>query len=206
MAGKKYSYLNLCLVCGEALSTHSTTPCDLSKMEKKLCAFPVEKGGCGELKSIYLFHKSSKQNQRHSWCCSCVKHYAATRQTNTKYLQQRNIKNNKMVCIYILSNPAWPGWLKIGTAEQRKAGWDPVKGRLNNYNGCSPFRDFTLIYSLVHDKAKIIEYKVHQYLMSLCESGVIKCGAVQTHKSTEWFFCELDLAKEVIKKIVAETA
>ncbi|MGL4519205.1 MAG: GIY-YIG nuclease family protein [Phocaeicola sp.] len=48
--------------------------------------------------------------------------------------------------MYAISNPAWPGFIKIGKSVD-------VFDRLNNYQTSSPLRDYTLIgYAFVLDR------------------------------------------------------
>ena len=42
--------------------------------------------------------------------------------------------------VYILGNPAWPDWVKVGMALD-------AEDRLNNYQTGGPFRDYVLYYS-----------------------------------------------------------
>ena len=85
---------------------------------------------------------------------------------------------NKNYFIYILSNPAFPGWLKIGRTCN-------IKRRLDGYNVCSPYRDFKIDF---YCYAKNI-IKQERYFKKNFESN------------GEWIRCELDTAVKVIKLI-----
>lgn len=52
--------------------------------------------------------------------------------------------------IYIISNPAWPDYVKIGIT-------DNLKKRYNSYMTASPHRDYVLEYSIFHPKYKEVE-------------------------------------------------
>lgn len=85
--------------------------------------------------------------------------------------------------VYIITNPAWPDWVKIGMAVD-------AEDRLNGYQTSSPMRDYQLEYSVkVNDRRKS-ESKAHK----LCKKmGVDNKG--------EWFNMSVDTAKSVLEKV-----
>jgi len=59
--------------------------------------------------------------------------------------------------IYIIINPAWEEWVKIGRAG------DPIK-RLADYNTGAPLRDYELYFSISVDDMKI-EHEIHKHFI-----------------------------------------
>lgn len=83
--------------------------------------------------------------------------------------------------IYIVINPAWDGWCKIGKATE-------INGRLSGYQTSSPFRDYEVYYS-VKVKTTRIELKIHDKLKKL---GI--------EHNSEWFYIDKEIAVSMIKE------
>jgi len=81
--------------------------------------------------------------------------------------------------VYIMENPAWKGWVKVGMAV------DPTD-RLKNYQTSSPFRDYVLYYSYKTDDRRKAESTAHAKLEQLFE------------RNNEWFKCTPQEAKGVL--------
>ena len=45
--------------------------------------------------------------------------------------------------LYLITNSAWPGWIKVGTTKN-------IKHRVRSYQTGSPFRDYQVVYSVKH--------------------------------------------------------
>lgn len=85
--------------------------------------------------------------------------------------------------LYIISNTAWPSWIKVGSTSN-------IKNRLNTYQTSSPFRNYVLIFLI-----KIIDYKdaerdVRDFMRPFAKS--IK---------NEWFEVDQDIAKSQLEFI-----
>lgn len=78
--------------------------------------------------------------------------------------------------LYIISNKAWPEYLKIGVTEN-------LDKRLSTYQTASPFRDYVLEYSLHHPSYLIAEKKIKEVMKHF--SSDIK---------NEWFKISKDFA------------
>lgn len=84
--------------------------------------------------------------------------------------------------VYLITNPAWPNYVKIGSAID-------VNDRLSSYQTSSPLRDFKLeFYFLSPDRLKD-EKALHE----LC-----------LERNSEWCKIELDTIKSVCKQKRAE--
>ena len=85
--------------------------------------------------------------------------------------------------IYIITNPAWKGWIKIGMAIE-------AEDRLKGYQTSSPLRDFKLKFKKYFDNKRIAEQQAH----SLCAKKAIK-------RKGEWFKVDLKIAKDIINNM-----
>lgn len=59
--------------------------------------------------------------------------------------------------LYLISNTAWPGWIKVGTTKN-------IKTRLRTYQTGSPFRDYNVIYSVKHPKYLDAEKRIKKQM------------------------------------------
>lgn len=96
-----------------------------------------------------------------------------------------NYKINPEGDVYIITNPAWPEWVKVGKAVE-------ASDRLNNYQTSSPYRDYVIYDSFDVKDRSAAEAKSHELLQKHFE------------RQNEWFKCEPEQAKEVILEAVGE--
>tara|TARA_B100001939_G_scaffold322789_1_gene313547 strand:+ start:383 stop:931 length:549 start_codon:yes stop_codon:yes gene_type:complete len=85
--------------------------------------------------------------------------------------------------VYILTNPAWDEWVKVGMAVN-------PKDRCSTFQTSSPFRDYKIYYRKKFKLKKEAETKAHKLLRK--ESFDFK---------KEWFKIDKEKAKELIKKL-----
>tara|TARA_R110000764_G_scaffold190409_1_gene275707 strand:+ start:109 stop:564 length:456 start_codon:yes stop_codon:yes gene_type:complete len=71
--------------------------------------------------------------------------------------------------VYIISNPAWPEWVKVGMAID-------AADRCSNYQTSSPFRDYVVEYSFASTNRRKDESLAHQ-----------KLAAISQDRRGEWF-------------------
>ena len=90
--------------------------------------------------------------------------------------------------IYVMSNPAWKGWVKIGMAVD-------AEDRLKGYQTSSPFRDYKLELAVPVDDRRLAESMAHERASWIAEEE--KC---------EWFKMPLDSAIEVVRSLKNETS
>lgn len=89
--------------------------------------------------------------------------------------------------IYLVTNPAWPGWVKCGMAV------DPLD-RVNSFQTASPFRDFELlVYEQVNDR-RSAESRAHK-LLKKYSSG----------QRNEWFQIEPHTASYLLDFLLRRT-
>ena len=81
--------------------------------------------------------------------------------------------------VYVMTNPAWPDWVKVGMAVD-------AKDRLNSYQTSCPFRDNMLYYSYKAKDRRKAEFEAHSKLDEKFE------------RRKEWFRCTPEEAIEVL--------
>ncbi len=95
----------------------------------------------------------------------------------------KNLTSTKEGYVYVISNPAWPDWVKVGMAI------DPTD-RCGNYQTSSPYRDFTLQYAIASDDRRRDEQVAHKCLT-----------AISSDRKGEWFKLSVEDAKNCISGI-----
>jgi hypothetical protein len=81
--------------------------------------------------------------------------------------------------VYIITNPAWGGWVKVGMAVD-------AEDRLRGYQTSSPFRDYKLYYSYDTADRRKSEAEAHDLL------------ELKYKRRNEWFLCTPEQAKEAL--------
>ena len=85
--------------------------------------------------------------------------------------------------VYIINNPCWDGWIKIGMAID-------AEDRCNNYQTSSPYRDYKLYYKRFFQDRKVAEQTAHDVV-----------SKIATESNGEWFKINKNDAKGIIKAI-----
>ena len=85
--------------------------------------------------------------------------------------------------VYIMCNPAWEGWYKVGKAVESN-------NRLGDYQTGSPFRDYKLLFYKKFSDRHVAETVAHAKLDKICKE-----------RSFEWFKIDLQDAINVIEEI-----
>ena len=93
--------------------------------------------------------------------------------------------------VYIITNPAWKDWVKIGMAI------DAVD-RCNSYNTSSPLRDYKLIYAVQTNNRYKAEKKAHLLAATKTTHPWNK------HDNGEWFKLTEEQAVEILKEITID--
>lgn len=84
----------------------------------------------------------------------------------------QNYKTSSRGQVYVITNPAFEGWVKVGMAVE-------ASDRLNNYQTSSPFRDYVLQSFLDVADRREAEATIHQRLSKRFE------------RQGEWFKCSV---------------
>ena len=97
----------------------------------------------------------------------------------------QNFKNSPQGQVYIVVNPAWEGWVKVGMAVD-------AQDRAGNYQTASPYRDYELAHIVDTQNRRATEAETHARLGDLFE------------QRNEWFKCSVEMAKRIIDGVVEE--
>lgn len=79
--------------------------------------------------------------------------------------------------VYIISNPAHVGWLKIGVTED-------IKSRLTAYQTCDPKREYKVEYYIAHPDCYTAEKKIKDMMHYFAK-----------RQKNEWYEIDLGVAK-----------
>lgn len=92
--------------------------------------------------------------------------------------------------VYLLENPSWPGWIKIGKTAN-------LEDRLSTFNTSAPHREalFQYITWFKSDIAFDIEQAVHAYL-----NNNLQTNPNQPSRNGEWYFIQQEAAIETIQR------
>ena len=88
--------------------------------------------------------------------------------------------------VYIITNPSWEGWVKIGMAID-------ANDRCNQYQTSSPMRDYKLEYTKQFNHRRIAEAQAHKL-----------CARKATENNNEWFKINVNDAINLIESITEE--
>lgn len=96
-----------------------------------------------------------------------------------------NYKTSPEGQVYIITNPAWEGWVKVGMAVD-------AEDRLGGYQTSSPYRDYTLVYTVDTPDRRATEAETHNRLADIFE------------QRNEWFKCDVEIAKRWLDAVIGE--
>ena len=85
--------------------------------------------------------------------------------------------------VYIITNPAWKGWLKVGMAID-------ANDRHNSYQTSSPYRDYILRYKKFFTNRSKAEQDAHKLLVAKADK-----------RNGEWFKISVQNAKNILEKL-----
>lgn len=88
--------------------------------------------------------------------------------------------------VYLITNPAWPGYCKLGAAKS-------LSGRLADYLTASPHRDYKLQFALPFTDRFEAEGRVKRRMRGFRVKG------------TEWFHVHHDDARAIILNVQEKT-
>ena len=99
--------------------------------------------------------------------------------TDAAFSSLQNYELAKQGQVYVLVNPAFPGWCKIGMAVD-------AEDRLKQYQTSSPYRDYELIKAYDTDDRRTAEKAAHELL-------------AQSHeRKGEWFYIQHPVATKIL--------
>ena len=83
--------------------------------------------------------------------------------------------------VYIISNPTYRGWVKVGCALD-------ATDRLGSFQTATPHRNFTLQWSRAFEDKLAAEREAHNILSNHCK------------RKSEWFYIKAEEAIEILEK------
>ena len=177
-------------------------------------------GKCNKTFSLDRFHKRSKSPDGHAdYCKGCKKTYddrtnANRMFVNGQYVSKRDPRYKDIwkaghyeswmdlmtvsdikekvadADIYIVSNPAWNSWYKVGKALN-------ADDRVKSYQTSSPLRDYQLIYFDFFEDYSVAEAEIHTKIESHP-----RC----LDRRNEWFYTDIEVIKQIMKEYQHEKA
>ena len=96
-----------------------------------------------------------------------------------------NYKTNPQGQVYIITNPAWEGWVKVGMAVD-------ANDRAGGYQTCSPYRDYEIAYVVDTGDRRATEAEAHRRLGDVFE------------QRNEWFKCDVEIAKRWVDSVLGD--
>jgi len=96
----------------------------------------------------------------------------------------QNYNTTKSGYVYVITNAAWPEWVKVGMAID-------ADDRLSGYQTSSPFRDYELQYSVYCKDRRKLERKAHKAV-----------GSISSDRNNEWFKASVEDAVDCITGII----
>ena len=97
--------------------------------------------------------------------------------------EQSEASNIKEGWVYVITNNAWPEWVKIGMAID-------AEDRLNGYQTSSPYRDYVLEHSVYSNERRKAEQKAHT-----------RAAKIASEVNGEWFKLTVQQAIEVLNNL-----
>ncbi len=85
--------------------------------------------------------------------------------------------------VYLITNPAWKGWVKVGMAVD-------ANDRCNQYQTSSPMRDYKLKFKKYFDDRRTAEQTAHTL-----------CTKKANNRKGEWFKLDIKTAKDIINNM-----
>ena len=93
------------------------------------------------------------------------------------------LDNIKEGYVYVITNPAWPDWVKIGMAID-------TDDRCNSYQTSSPHRDYELKYDIETGDRRALEQAAHKEASKLANES-----------KGEWFKIDVETAIEILNNL-----
>lgn len=104
-------------------------------------------------------------------------------------------KTGKGGYLYIITSPAYPGWVKVGTTLN-------LNNRLHTYQTGSPFRDYKVLYSLYHPEYLQAEKLIKDTMKYFAKKIKNEWYEVDIHIAKSRLEEQLDIYKESLEKYI----
>ena len=173
-----------CRVCGEELNENTQSPSAI-KLNLKVC------------KTCYNLNQNTNNNPRNNCERMCVngKYIPKTHPLykagkykgfeEAAFSSLANYDTSPEGQVYIITNPAWEGWIKVGMAID-------TQDRANQYQTSSPYRDYVVEHTVATTDRRRLESLAHTLLGNARE------------QRNEWFKCDVETAKWYIDSALGD--
>ena len=95
----------------------------------------------------------------------------------------RNFRDDGSGHVYLVTNPAWPDWVKIGMSAD-------IQARIDAYQTYSPAKDYIIADSVVVDDRRFSENLAHR-----------RASDIARNSSGEWFELDLNNAIDILHSL-----
>lgn len=169
--------MDVCYACDGELSDENWMP-SFKKRGQRICksCYKIRFNDKNNPQALYINGKYiPKKDPRYK--IFKPGHY---KNVNDAIFEQSAYASVKTGHVYVISNKAWPGWLKIGMAVD-------ADDRLSGYQTSSPYRDYVLEHKVYSGDRRKAEAEAHGKATLLAEDS-----------AGEWFKISLDKAKSIL--------
>jgi hypothetical protein len=168
-----------CIWCGVELTDENWYSSSKKKRDYKCKPCIRKKEHAGNAKQLYINGKYiSRKDPRYSM-------FKPGKYKNIEdaIFEQSGASNIKEGHVYVITNPAWSGWVKIGMAID-------AEDRLNGYQTSSPHRDYVLEHSVASNDRRKSEKEAHTRALPL-----------STDTKGEWFKLSVEQAITILDNL-----
>ena len=168
-----------CIWCGVELTDENWYSSSKKKRDYKCKPCIRKKEHAGNAKQLYINGKYiSRKDPRYSMFKP-----GKYKNIGDAIFEQSGASNIKEGHVYVITNPAWSGWVKIGMAID-------AEDRLNGYQTSSPHRDYVLEHSVASNDRRKSEREAHTRALPLA-----------TDSKGEWFKLSVEQAITILDNL-----
>jgi hypothetical protein len=168
-----------CIWCSVELTDENWYTSSKKKKDYKCKACIIKKETEYNAKKIYINGKYiSRKDPRYS-----IFKPGNYKNIGDAIFEQSGASNIKEGHVYVITNPAWSGWVKIGMAID-------AEDRLNSYQTSSPMRDFVLEHYVASNDKRKSEKEAHTKALPL-----------STDAKGEWFKLSIEQAITILDNL-----
>ena len=168
-----------CIWCGVELTDENWYSSSKKKRDYKCKPCIRKKEHAGNAKQLYINGQYiSRKDPRYSMFKP-----GKYKNIGDAIFEQSGASNIKEGHVYVITNPAWSGWVKIGMAID-------AEDRLNGYQTSSPMRDFVLEHYVASNDRRKSEREAHTRALPLASDS-----------KGEWFKMSVEQAITILDNL-----
>ena len=163
-----------CIWCGVELTNENWYSSSKKKRDYKCKPCIRKKEHTGNAKQLYINGKYvSRKDPRYSMFKP-----GKYKNIGDAIFEQSGVSDVKEGHVYVITNKAWPSWLKIGMALD-------AQDRLSGYQTSSPHRDYVLEHSVWSNQRRKAEQQAHSRATMLSEEVAGEWFKLPVYKAIE---------------------